>query len=70
VYSDPDLAAERAAQYAQLGFMAVKFDPVWLKRTMRRSHRIFTVELDEAVAVRHAHRGKRLHLEMLDRPVH
>jgi 2-dehydro-3-deoxyphosphogalactonate aldolase len=28
VYRDPDLAAERAAQYAQLGFTAVKFDPV------------------------------------------
>jgi len=28
VYRDPDLAAERAAEYAQLGFTAVKFDPV------------------------------------------
>ncbi len=28
VYSDPDLAAERAAQYVKLGFTAVKFDPV------------------------------------------
>jgi 2-dehydro-3-deoxyphosphogalactonate aldolase len=28
VYSDPDVAAERAAYYADLGFTAVKFDPV------------------------------------------
>ncbi len=28
VYMDPDLAAERAAQYVKLGFTAVKFDPV------------------------------------------
>ena len=28
VYSDPDLAAERAAEYVQQGFTAVKFDPV------------------------------------------
>jgi len=28
VYRDPDLAAERAAEYAGLGFTAVKFDPV------------------------------------------
>jgi 2-dehydro-3-deoxyphosphogalactonate aldolase len=28
VYSDPDLAAERATEYMQLGFSAVKFDPV------------------------------------------
>ncbi len=28
VYRDPDLAAERAAQYAQQGFTAIKFDPV------------------------------------------
>jgi galactonate dehydratase len=28
VYSDPDLAAERAAQYVKQGFTAVKFDPV------------------------------------------
>ncbi|MDH3380542.1 MAG: mandelate racemase/muconate lactonizing enzyme family protein, partial [Gammaproteobacteria bacterium] len=28
VYSDPDLAAERASQYAAQGFTAVKFDPV------------------------------------------
>ena len=28
VYSDPDLAAERAAEYAHSGFTAVKFDPV------------------------------------------
>ncbi len=28
VYRDPDLAAERAAEYARLGFTAVKFDPV------------------------------------------
>jgi 2-dehydro-3-deoxyphosphogalactonate aldolase len=28
VYLDPDLAAERAAEYAALGFTAVKFDPV------------------------------------------
>jgi 2-dehydro-3-deoxyphosphogalactonate aldolase len=28
VYTDPDLAAERAAEYAKLGFTAVKFDPV------------------------------------------
>jgi 2-dehydro-3-deoxyphosphogalactonate aldolase len=28
------------------------------------------VELDEAVAARHAYTGKRLHLEMMDRPVH
>jgi galactonate dehydratase len=27
VYSDPDLAAERAVQYADMGFTAVKFDP-------------------------------------------
>ncbi|HSH42281.1 MAG TPA: mandelate racemase/muconate lactonizing enzyme family protein, partial [Arenicellales bacterium] len=27
VYADPDLAAERAAQYADMGFTAVKFDP-------------------------------------------
>jgi len=27
VYLDPDLAAERAAQYAALGFTALKFDP-------------------------------------------
>ena len=27
VYADPDLAAERAAEYAGLGFTAVKFDP-------------------------------------------
>jgi 2-dehydro-3-deoxyphosphogalactonate aldolase len=27
VYGDPDLAAERAAAYADLGFTAVKFDP-------------------------------------------
>jgi 2-dehydro-3-deoxyphosphogalactonate aldolase len=28
VYSDPELAAERAAEYVQQGFTAVKFDPV------------------------------------------
>jgi 2-dehydro-3-deoxyphosphogalactonate aldolase len=28
VYSDPDLAAERAAEYVKQGFTAVKFDPV------------------------------------------
>jgi L-alanine-DL-glutamate epimerase-like enolase superfamily enzyme len=28
VYSDPDLAAERALQYVERGFSAVKFDPV------------------------------------------
>jgi galactonate dehydratase len=28
VYRDPDLAAERAAGYVELGFTAVKFDPV------------------------------------------
>ena len=28
VYKDPVLAAERAAEYAQMGFTAVKFDPV------------------------------------------
>ncbi len=28
VYSNPDLAAERATEYAKLGFTAVKFDPV------------------------------------------
>ena len=28
VYSDPDLAAERACEYVQQGFTAVKFDPV------------------------------------------
>lgn len=28
VYSDPDLAAERAAEYVNQGFTAVKFDPV------------------------------------------
>ena len=28
VYTDPDLAAERAAEYAQMGFTAVKFDPI------------------------------------------
>ena len=28
VYTDPDLAAERAAEYAALGFTALKFDPV------------------------------------------
>ena len=28
VYRDPDLAAERAAEYVQQGFTAVKFDPV------------------------------------------
>ncbi len=28
VYSDPDLAAQRAVEYMQLGFSAVKFDPV------------------------------------------
>ena len=28
VYTDPDLAAQRAAEYAALGFTAVKFDPV------------------------------------------
>jgi len=28
VYTDPDLAAERAAEYATLGFTALKFDPV------------------------------------------
>ena len=28
VYRDPDLAAERAAEYVQMGFTAVKFDPV------------------------------------------
>jgi galactonate dehydratase len=27
VYTDPDLAAERAAEYAALGFTALKFDP-------------------------------------------
>ncbi len=27
VYADPDLAAERAVQYADMGFTAVKFDP-------------------------------------------
>ncbi|MGB7861677.1 MAG: mandelate racemase/muconate lactonizing enzyme family protein [Acidimicrobiia bacterium] len=27
VYADPDLAAERAAEYVELGFTAVKFDP-------------------------------------------
>ena len=28
VYSDPDLAAERASEYVQQGFTAVKFDPI------------------------------------------
>ena len=28
VYSDPELAAQRAAEYVRLGFTAVKFDPV------------------------------------------
>lgn len=28
VYADPDLAAERAAEYVAMGFTAVKFDPV------------------------------------------
>ena len=28
IYRDPDLAAERAAEYAAMGFTAVKFDPV------------------------------------------
>ena len=28
VYSDPELAAQRAAEYVKLGFTAVKFDPV------------------------------------------
>ena len=28
VYHDPDLAAERAAEYARMGFTAIKFDPV------------------------------------------
>ena len=28
VYRDPELAAERAAEYARLGFTAIKFDPV------------------------------------------
>ncbi len=28
VYQDPDLAAERAAEYAAMGFTAIKFDPV------------------------------------------
>jgi len=28
VYNDPDLAAQRAAEYVKLGFTAVKFDPV------------------------------------------
>ncbi len=28
VYEDPDMAAERAADYVKLGFTAVKFDPV------------------------------------------
>jgi len=28
VYVDPELAAERAAQYAEMGFTALKFDPV------------------------------------------
>ena len=28
VYHDPELAAERAAEYAKLGFSALKFDPV------------------------------------------
>ena len=27
VYTDPDLAAARAAEYAELGFTAIKFDP-------------------------------------------
>ncbi|MGA8258964.1 MAG: mandelate racemase/muconate lactonizing enzyme family protein [Arenicellales bacterium] len=27
VYADPDLAAERAVQYADMGFTAIKFDP-------------------------------------------
>jgi len=27
VYADPDLAAERAAEYADMGFTAIKFDP-------------------------------------------
>ena len=28
VYKDPELAAERAAEYVRLGFTAIKFDPV------------------------------------------
>lgn len=28
IYSDPDLSAKRAAEYAKLGFTAIKFDPV------------------------------------------
>ena len=28
VYSNPDLAAQRALEYVELGFTAVKFDPV------------------------------------------
>ena len=36
VYTDPDLAAERAAEYVARGFTAVKFDPARaiLRRTI------------------------------------
>ena len=35
VYPDPDLAAERAAEYAALGFTAIKFDPAGRVRVVR-----------------------------------
>jgi galactonate dehydratase len=34
VYLDPDLAAQRAAEYAEMGFTAVKFDPADRYRTL------------------------------------
>lgn len=79
VYSDADLAAKRADQYAQLGFTAVKFDPVGPYsafdprqlnlEALERSEK-FVKKIREAVAARHAYTGKRLHLEMIDRPVY
>ncbi len=47
VYTDPDLAAERAAEYVRLGFTAVKFDPL-TPYTSFDPRQLSLVELDRA----------------------
>ena len=47
VYSDPDLAAERALEYVELGFTALKFDPAGAY-TVYDGHQPSLVDLDRS----------------------
>lgn len=47
VYSDPDLAAERALEYVELGFTALKFDPAGAY-TIYDGHQPSMVDLDRS----------------------